>query len=338
MIPFLSTSKLTLKLDCPQQTQRAQDGPPQLGRRIVEAPRHHKALEPPPTPSATPALDLLDRNFAATAPDRFWTVDITYVKTDEGFPYLAFVFGVYSRRIVGWSMASHLGTGLVVDALEMAAWRRKPAAGLVYHSDRGTRYTALSFGKRLEEVGIVPSIGRTGSRRWTTPPRRVSCPHSNADSSIAGAFPPGRPQGVPSSSTWRRLQPKEAALLARLREPRELLGAHGEGGCRGVARKRPPNRCNSRRGFGRGVTVLALLSSKMIRTEERAGQERRGDGQGQGPRHGGRRGGGGSQTQDATGQAADQASQTVENGGGGETPNATEAAEQKAEELGVDLS
>ncbi len=76
----------------------------------------------------------------------------------------------------------------------------------------------------------------------------------------------------------------------------------------------------------------------MIRTEERAGQERRGDGQGQGPRQEGRRGGGGSQTQDATGQAADQASQTVENGGGGETPNATKAAEQKAEELGVDLS
>jgi len=114
-------------------------------------------------PRAIPAPDLVKRNFAATAPDRLWTADITYLRTDEGFLYLAFVLDVYSRRIVGWSMASHLRTELVVDALEMAVWRRKPAAGLVHHSDRGTQYTALSFGKRLEEAGIVPSMGRTGS-------------------------------------------------------------------------------------------------------------------------------------------------------------------------------
>ena len=114
-------------------------------------------------PRATPAPDLVRRNFRASVPDRLWTADITYVKTDEGFLHLAFVLDVYSRRIVGWSMASHLRTELVVDALEMAVWRRKPAAGLVHHSDRGTQYTALSFGKRLEEVGIVPSMGRVGS-------------------------------------------------------------------------------------------------------------------------------------------------------------------------------
>ncbi len=114
-------------------------------------------------PRATPAPDLVNRNFRATAPDRLWTADITHVKTDEGFLHLAFVLDVYSRRIVGWSMASHLRTELVVDALEMAVWRRKPAAGLVHHSDRGTQYTALSFGKRLEEAGIVPSMGRVGS-------------------------------------------------------------------------------------------------------------------------------------------------------------------------------
>ena len=105
----------------------------------------------------------MGRDFSATAPDRLWTADITYVKTDEGFLHLAFVLDVYSRRIVGWSMASHLRTELVVDALEMAVWRRKPAAGLVHHSDRGAQYTALSFGKRLEEMGIVPSMGRVGS-------------------------------------------------------------------------------------------------------------------------------------------------------------------------------
>ncbi len=103
------------------------------------------------------------RNFVATAPDRLWTADVTYVPTDEGFLYLAFVLDVYSRRIVGWPMASHLRTELVVDALEMAMWRRKPAAGLVHHSDRGVQYTALSFGKKLEEAGIAPSMGRAGS-------------------------------------------------------------------------------------------------------------------------------------------------------------------------------
>ena len=105
----------------------------------------------------------MNRDFRATAPDRLWTADITYLRTEEGFLHLAFVLDVYSRRIVGWSMASHLRAELVVDALEMAVWRRKPAAGLVHHSDRGTQYTALSFGKKLEEAGIVPSMGRPGS-------------------------------------------------------------------------------------------------------------------------------------------------------------------------------
>lgn len=114
-------------------------------------------------PHAAPAPDLVGRNFRATAPDKLWTADITYLHTDEGFLHLAFVLDVYSRRIVGWSMADHLRTELVVDALEMSLWRRKPAAGLVHHSDRGTQYTALSFGKRLEEAGIVASMGRTGS-------------------------------------------------------------------------------------------------------------------------------------------------------------------------------
>ena len=77
--------------------------------------------------------------------------------------YLAFILDVYSRRVVGWSMANHLRAELVVDALEMALWRRKPGAGLIHHSDRGVQYTALSFGKRLQEAGIVPSMGRAGS-------------------------------------------------------------------------------------------------------------------------------------------------------------------------------
>ena len=100
--------------------------------------------------SAVPAPDLVRRNFAAVAPDRLWVADITYVKTDEGFLYLGFVLDAYSRR-------------LVVDALQMAIWRRKPSAGLIHHSDQGAQYTSLSFGKRLEEAGIVPSMGSVGS-------------------------------------------------------------------------------------------------------------------------------------------------------------------------------
>jgi putative transposase len=114
-------------------------------------------------PYATPAADLLKRNFTAEAPDRVWTADITYVHTQEGFLYLAFILDVYSRKVVGWSMASHLRTKLVVDALEMALWRRSPDAGLIHHTDRGAQYTALSLGKKLEEAGIVPSMGRVGS-------------------------------------------------------------------------------------------------------------------------------------------------------------------------------
>ena len=114
-------------------------------------------------PRAAPAPDLLRRAFVATQPNRVWLADITYLPTQEGFLYLAFILDVYSRKIVGWSMDSHMRTELVVDALQMAVWRRKPSAGLVHHSDRGAQYTAISLGKRLEEVGIVPSMGRTGT-------------------------------------------------------------------------------------------------------------------------------------------------------------------------------
>jgi len=113
--------------------------------------------------SALPAPDLVHRDFTAVAPDRLWVADITYVRTEEGFLYLAFVLDAYSRRLVGWAMATHLRTELVVDALQMAIRRRRPSAGLIHHSDQGVQYTSLSFGKRMEEAGIVPSMGRVGS-------------------------------------------------------------------------------------------------------------------------------------------------------------------------------
>jgi putative transposase len=113
--------------------------------------------------SAIPAADLICRDFSAKAPNQLWVADITYIKTEEGFVYLSFVLDAYSRRLVGWSMATHLRAELVVDALEMAIWRRKPAKGLIHHSDQGVQYTSLSFGKRLEEAGIVASMGSVGT-------------------------------------------------------------------------------------------------------------------------------------------------------------------------------
>ena len=112
---------------------------------------------------AAPAEDLVKRDFRASQMDKIWVAELTYVATEEGFLYLAFVLDVYSRRIVGWAMEDHLRTEIVVDALRMALWRRKPAPGLVHHSDQGVQYTALSFGERLKEVGINPSMGRTGT-------------------------------------------------------------------------------------------------------------------------------------------------------------------------------
>jgi putative transposase len=112
---------------------------------------------------AVPAEDLVRRDFAAAGPDRLWAADITYIGTDEGFLYLAFVLDAYSRRLVGWAMESHLRPELVVEALQMAVWRRRPAPGLIHHSDQGAQYTSLSFSGRLEQAGIIPSMGRVGS-------------------------------------------------------------------------------------------------------------------------------------------------------------------------------
>jgi putative transposase len=112
---------------------------------------------------AAPAPDLVDRRFLAASPDRLWLADITYVPSREGFLYLSFILDACSRRIVGWSMANHLRTELVIDALEMALWSRRPPSGVVHHSDRGSQYTALSFGESLKEAGIFPSMGRVGS-------------------------------------------------------------------------------------------------------------------------------------------------------------------------------
>ena len=106
-----------------------------------------------------PAPDLVKRNFTPEAPDRLWVADITYVRTWEGWLYLSFVLDTYSRRVVGWSMANHLKTELVLDAVNMAIYNRRPVPGLIHHSDRGSQYTSVEFGSRLKEAGLLPSMG-----------------------------------------------------------------------------------------------------------------------------------------------------------------------------------
>ena len=127
-----------------------------------------KGLQPPKyvtttvsDPEADRALDKVDRDFSAEGPDRLWVADITYVPTWAGFLYLAIVLDVWSRRIVGWSMANHLRAQLVLDALDMAIAQRRPES-VIHHSDKGSQYTSYAFGKRCREAGIVPSMGSTG--------------------------------------------------------------------------------------------------------------------------------------------------------------------------------
>ena len=111
------------------------------------------------------APDLVERDFNPLAANRTWSADITYIRTWEGWLYLAHVQDLFSRRIVGWAMADHLRSELVVDALQMALAQRKPdtaTAGLIHHSDQGSQYTAVLFTGRCELAGITPSTGSKG--------------------------------------------------------------------------------------------------------------------------------------------------------------------------------
>ena len=108
--------------------------------------------------NARPAPDLVNRQFTAAAPDQLWIADITYVPTMAGFLFLAVVLDVFSRRVVGWAMATHMRAELAVDALDMALYRRRPS-GVIHHSDQGSQYTSIAFTKRCESAGVHPSMG-----------------------------------------------------------------------------------------------------------------------------------------------------------------------------------
>lgn len=124
--------------------------------------RRRKGKTTVSVPGIATAPDLVRRDFAPDAPNRLWVADLTEVATWEGKLYLAVVIDCYSRRCVGWAMAEHMRAELVVEALEMAIWQRRPDAGLVHHSDRGGQYVSLIFGQSARAAGIDISMGAKG--------------------------------------------------------------------------------------------------------------------------------------------------------------------------------
>ena len=120
--------------------------------------RYRRALAP-----SHVAPNQLDRQFAPPAPNVAWAGDITYLPTQKGWLYLAIVVDLYARRIVGWSFSATPDTALALDALKQAVDARKPASGLLFHSDQGCQYTSTAFVERLKQLGIVQSMSRRGN-------------------------------------------------------------------------------------------------------------------------------------------------------------------------------
>jgi putative transposase len=113
-------------------------------------------------PRDRPAPDLVDRKFSANGPNQLWVADITYIPTTVGFLFLAVVLEVWSRKIVGWAMSSRMLTQLVLEALSMAIKQRGTITGVIHHSDQGSQYTSVDFGRRCREAGVRPSMGSVG--------------------------------------------------------------------------------------------------------------------------------------------------------------------------------
>ena len=114
-------------------------------------------------PDPTPTPDLVRRQFRPPAPDQIWVADVTYVRTWEGWLYLAVILDAFSRRVVGWALADHLRTELPSAALHMALQQRQPEPGLIHHSDRGSQYVSVVYQATLVEHGVRPSVGRPGT-------------------------------------------------------------------------------------------------------------------------------------------------------------------------------
>jgi putative transposase len=152
------------------------------------------------TPGPLPAPDLVRRDFAAPAPDRLWVADITYVPTWAGFLYLAVVLDAHSRRIVGWAMADHLRSELVIDAVDMAVWRRRPTPGVIHHADQGRQDRAWPSDGGCAKPGSSVQWGAAAIASTTRRPR-ASLPPSNASCSLVTASRRGAPPASRYSMT-----------------------------------------------------------------------------------------------------------------------------------------
>ena len=160
----------------------------------------HRRTTIPADTSLRPA-DLVERGFAAARPNTLWVADITYVATWSGFAYTAFIIDVFSRRIVGWRVATTLRTSLALDALEMAIWsRHEPLEGLVHHSDRGVQYLSIVYTERLAAEGAVASVGSRGDS------------YDNAlAESVNGLY---KSELIFNRGPWRKVEDVELATLA----------------------------------------------------------------------------------------------------------------------------
>jgi putative transposase len=174
-----------------------------LGLRGAVRGRPKRTTIPADDPALRPA-DLVDRDFTATAPNRLWVADLTYVRTWSGFVYVAFITDVFSRRIVGWQASRSLKTDLALHALEQAVWDRARTGdtgldGLVHHSDRGVQYLSIRYTERLAENGVVASVGSRGDS------------YDNAlAESIIGLY---KTELVRNRGPWRGLDDLEYATL-----------------------------------------------------------------------------------------------------------------------------
>ncbi len=160
-----------------------------------------------PDPTATRAKDLVKRDFNPLAPNKLWVADFTYVSTQAGWVYVAFVIDAYARRILGWKVSTSMTTGLVLDAINQAIFTRrregvKDFSGLIHHNDAGSQYTSVRFTERLLEAGIDASIGSVGDA------------HDNSlAESINGLF---KTELIKPKRPWRNASHVEAETAAYL--------------------------------------------------------------------------------------------------------------------------
>jgi len=129
----------------------------------ARAPQRYRVCTTDSKHSLPVAENLLDQNFVADRPDQVWLADITYIPTGEGWLYLAVILDLFTRKVVGWAMRDHMRAELTIAALTMAIQRRRPRAGLIHHSDRGSQYAAGDYRDILQAAAIVRSMSRKGN-------------------------------------------------------------------------------------------------------------------------------------------------------------------------------